>query len=167
MPIVILMLVGAFVLGNAGPHAYVSATWSWVHRVTAYGGAIAFAVAGAVGAMYLVVHHRLRAGHALAGPNLGSLERLEKLTQESVSVGFALLTIGAIMGYIELGQGKQTSIAKVILATNVWLIYAIVLHAPINPRFRGRKAAVLSVLGFVLMIGTLVVVLISPSGGRG
>ena len=126
--------------------------------------AVAFAVAGAVGTMYLIVSHRLRTKHALAGPNLGSLERLEQLTLESVSFGFALLTIGVTMGFIELGRGKQTSLAKVILAIGVWIVYAVVLHAPINPRFRGRKAAVLSVVGFALMIGTMLAALIDQKG---
>ena len=40
----------------------------------------------------------------------------------------------------------------------MWLVYAIVMHAPINPRLRGRRAAVLSVFGFCLMIGTLLAV---------
>ena len=164
MPIVIAMLIGAIILGRAAPHEYIATTWSWVHRLTAYGGAVAFAVAGAVGTMYLIVNHRLRSKQALAGPNLGSLERLEQLTLEAVSFGFALLTIGAILGFIEIGRGKQTSTAKVILALGVWIVYAIVLHAPINPRFRGRKAAVLSVVGFVLMIGTLLAALIHPGG---
>ena len=52
---------------------------------------------------------------------------------------------------------------KVLLACGVWLVYAIVLHSPINPSFRGRKAAVLSVVGFVLMIGTLVAVQFVPT----
>ena len=39
------------------------------------------------------------------------------------------------------------------------------LHAPINPSFRGRKVAVLSVVGFVLMLGTIVTVLLLPGGG--
>jgi ABC-type transport system involved in cytochrome c biogenesis permease subunit len=42
-------------------------------------------------------------------------------------------------------------------------VYAIVLHAPINPSFRGRKVAVLSIVGLVLMIGTLVAVNFMPS----
>jgi ABC-type uncharacterized transport system permease subunit len=137
-----------------------------VHRVTAYGGALAFAVAGAVGIMYLIVNHRLRSKHALSGPNLGSLERLEQLTLEAVSLGFALLTVGAITGFSEMGKGKHTSITKVVLALAVWLIYAVVLHAPINPRFRGHKAAVLSVVGFVVVIGTVVAVLVNPSGAN-
>jgi ABC-type uncharacterized transport system permease subunit len=167
MPIVIALLVGAAVLGHTKPHGYVTTTWRWVHRVTAYGSAIAFAVAGAVGTMYLIVNHRLRTKHALSGPNLGSLERLEQLAREAVSLGFALLTVGLITGFAEMTFGGRTSMTKVVLATSVWLVYAIVLHAPINPRLRGRRAAVLSVVGFVLMIGTLVAVLVVPGGGQG
>lgn len=158
MPIVILLLAGAAVFGPTKPHEYVGSTWSWTHRLSAYGGALAFAVAGAVGAMYLIVSRRLRAKSA-AGPNLGSLERLEHLTFTSVTLGFALFTIGMVTGIAEmLTRHRQTQPAKLLLATSVWVVYAIVLHSPINPSFRGRKTAVLSVVGFLLMIGTIVAV---------
>lgn len=160
MPIVVLLLVGAAVFGRAKPHEYVPTTWSWVHRVTAYGGALAFAVAGAVGAMYLLVSRRLRAKTAApAGPSLGSLERLEHLTFVSVTLGFALFTVGSVTGLVEMFSGdKQTPALKLLLAMSVWVVYAIVLHSPINPRVRGRKTAILSVIGFVLMVGTIVAV---------
>jgi ABC-type transport system involved in cytochrome c biogenesis permease subunit len=48
----------------------------------------------------------------------------------------------------------------------VWVIYALVLHAPINPSFRGRKAAMLSILGFVVMVWALIAVQFMPSGGH-
>jgi ABC-type transport system involved in cytochrome c biogenesis permease subunit len=54
-----------------------------------------------------------------------------------------------------------------LLAFAVWLVYALVLHARINPAFRGRKVAILSILGCVLMVGTLVVVNFVPGGGSG
>src|SRR5256885_1044815 len=112
--------------------------------------------------IYLIVNHRLRSKRALlSGPNLGSLERLEHLTLESVSLGFALLTIGAVTGINEMVKGKQTSPTKLVLTAAVWVVYAVVLHAPINPSFRGRKAAVLSVVGFVLTIGTMLAVLVT------
>jgi ABC-type transport system involved in cytochrome c biogenesis permease subunit len=86
----------------------------------------------------------------------------------AVSLGFALLTVGIITGAIEMiHQGKTTSPWKVALTGCVWLVYAVVLHAPINPIFRGRRAAVLSVVGFVLMIGTLIAVQFGSSAGRG
>jgi ABC-type uncharacterized transport system permease subunit len=157
MPIVILLLVGAAVFGQAKPHEYARTTWLRVHLITAYSGALAFAIAGAVGAMYLLVSRRLRAKTAVAGPKLGSLERLEHLTFVAVTLGFALFTIGLVTGLAKLRE-HQTQPAKLLLATSVWVVYAIVLHSPINPSFRGRKTAVLSVLGFLLMVGTIVAV---------
>ena len=74
---------------------------------------------------------------------------------------------GMITGGVELfAPDKHTPRAKIVLAVIVWLVYAVVLHAPINPSFRGRKVAVLSVLGFVLVIGTVVAVLITPAGAN-
>lgn len=157
MPIAILLLVLAAVFGRAKPHEYdVRSVWLWTHRVTAYGGAVAFAVAGAVGAMYLIVNRRLRDKSAGPGPNMGSLERLEHLTLAAVTLGFALLTVGAVTGVARMfAEQKSTPPAKVGLALAVWVVYAVVLHSPINPSFRGRRAAVLSVVGFVLMVGTI------------
>jgi hypothetical protein len=57
MPLVIVLLVIAGVAGRAEYHEYLPAvhnTWAWAHRVTAYGGAVAFAIAGASGAMYVL-----------------------------------------------------------------------------------------------------------------
>ena len=161
MPIVVLLLVGAAVFGRATPHEYVPTAWSWVHRVTAYGGALAFAIAAAVGAMYLIVSRRLRARTVppAAGPNFGSLERLDHLTLLSVTLGFGLFTVGTVTGLFEMfSSDKQTPPAKLLLAVSVWVVYGIVLHSKVNPSFRGRKTAILSVIGFVLMVGTIVAV---------
>jgi ABC-type uncharacterized transport system permease subunit len=167
MPIVVLLLVAAAVFGRATPHEYVPHAWWWVHRVTAYGGAVAFAVACAVGAMYLVHNRRLRDKVAIPGPNLGSLERLEHLTMTAVTLGFALLTVGAITGLIlMLAEHRDTPLPKLVLTAGVWLAYALVLHAPMNPRFRGRKSAILSIVGFALMIGTIVTVQLMPTTAR-
>jgi ABC-type uncharacterized transport system permease subunit len=162
LPIVILLLIAAGVFGRLDPHPYVRGTWSWTHRATAYGGAVAFAIAAASGAMYVLNSRRLRSKSGVAS-YLGSLERLEKLTMTSVTLGFALLTVGAITGVVEmLARGHNTPTPKLILAGAVWIVYAIVLHAPINPSFRGRKVAVLSMVGFVLMIGAIIAVQFSP-----
>jgi ABC-type uncharacterized transport system permease subunit len=175
MPIVIILLIAAGVLGKAKPQEYVGTTWYWIHIMTAFGGALAFAVACATGAMYLQANRRLRSKSLPNGPVLGSLERLERITFTSVTLGFALLTIGLVTGLIRvlktdgqtrLGEHWYTS-PKVLLAFSVWVVYAVVLHAPINPSFRGRKVAILSIFGFALMIVTLVAVNFVPAGGGG
>jgi ABC-type uncharacterized transport system permease subunit len=161
MPVVILLLLAAAWFGTQEYRQYhplVRDTWSWVHRVTAYGGAAAFAVAAASGAVYVLKSRRLRR-KGPANPRWGNLERLERLMMTAVTLGFALLSVGLVTGIVKLVADKQqTSLAKVLLACSAWVVYAVVLHAPINPRFRGRKTAVLSIVGFVLMIGTIVAV---------
>ncbi len=162
LPVVILLLLAAAVFGRVEYHDYVNSTWSWLHRVTAYGGAVAFAIAAAAGAMYVINSRRLRSKTPV-GPNLGSLERLEHLTMTAVTLGFALLTVGTITGGVRmLEHGKGTPTAKLVLALAVWVVYAVVRHAPINPSVRGRKVAVLSMVGFVLMIGAIVAVQYLP-----
>src|SRR3954452_12468068 len=47
MPLVVVLLVAAVVLGKAKPQEYADTTWSLVHRITSYTGAAAFGVAGA------------------------------------------------------------------------------------------------------------------------
>jgi ABC-type uncharacterized transport system permease subunit len=164
MPIVILLLVGAAISGLAKPQMYeVHNLWSWTHLAGVYGGAAAFAVAGAAGAMYLVTNYRLRRKVALAGPSLGSLERLEHLTLTAVTLGFALLTIGAIIGFMKMKlEHRPTPVSKVFLTAAVWVVFAVVLHSPMNPSFRGRRAALLSIVGFVLMIAAVIAVLVTP-----
>jgi ABC-type uncharacterized transport system permease subunit len=150
MPIVVLLLIGAAVAGGATPHEYEPRSlWSWVHLAAAFGGAVGFSVAGAAGTMYLIANRRLRHKVALAGPNLGSLERLEHMILTSVTLGFALLTIGAITGFMKMEfEHKSPAPIKVGLSAAIWVVYAIVLHSPWNPSFRGRRAAMLSIVGF-------------------
>jgi ABC-type uncharacterized transport system permease subunit len=167
MPIVILLLAAAAVFGRATPHEYLDTTWSWLHRVTAFGGALAFVVAGAAGAMYQIANHQLRAKTYPAGGRLGSLERLENITLVAVTLGFALLSVGLVTGLVRAIHGSSLGRdwyihPKVILTFVAWVIYALVLHSPINPSFRGRKTAVLSVVGLVLMIGILIAVQLMP-----
>ena len=166
MPAVLLLLILAAVFGKTVPHEYRDTTWSYVHRISAYGGFVAFAVAGAVGGMYLLATRRLRAKKFAPGDGFGSLERLENLTFIAVTLGFALLTVGLITGFVRvLSHDGTNSLGptwyrnpKVILTCVAWVVYALVLHSPINPSFRGRKAAILSVVGLILMVGVFVAV---------
>ena len=169
MPIVIMLLLGAAVFGRVEYQQYqplVGHTWEWVHRVSSYTGTVAFAIGAAGGAMYVYTSRRLRKKEMMRGPRMASLERLERLMMRAVVLGFALLTVGLVTGFGRMiDSGRETPYAKMLLASGAWLVYAIVMHAPINPRFRGRRAAVLSMLGFGLIIGTIVAVEFMPMPG--
>jgi len=173
LPIVVLLLIAAAVFGRIKPSmVHPGGWWTWTHVVSSFAGAAAFAVAAAVGCVYLLLSARLRKKHAMPAQNLGSLERLERVSEAAVWLGFALLTLGMITGLIRvLHDGPNTGLGshwmrspKVILATCVWLVYALALHTPMNTVVRGRRSAVLSIVGFVLMFGTLIAVQFMPKG---
>lgn len=174
LPVAALLLIGAAVFGRTLPHEYGETAWSWTHRLTAYGGALALVIAGAVGALYLLAAHRLRAKGLASGSGFGNLERLETIAQHAMALGWPLFTIGLVTGILwgihltSQGQSESREFfgPKVMLAVGVWIVYALALHTPINPSFRGRKAAVLSLIGLVLMAGTLVAVQFMPGGTR-
>jgi ABC-type transport system involved in cytochrome c biogenesis permease subunit len=160
LPIVVIMLACAAVFGRTEYRSYAyqsygGAMWTYVHHLSSYFGAAAFAIAASTGSMYILAARKLRSKQSVA--YLGSLERLERISMAAVTLGFALLTICLITGAVEMiEQNVHVPGWKISVAGTVWVLYAIVLHAPINPIFRGRRSAVLSVLGFVLLIGTLI-----------
>lgn len=171
LPGAVGMLIAAAILGSIEPREYVTNTWSLVHRVSTYGGALAFVIAGSVAGLYLVANRRLRRKQ-LTGP-MASLERLEHLMLTSVTLGFALMTLGVITGIfrgVKLEHARDMQVSQLLLEPKiamglaVWLLFAIVMHTPINPRLRGRKAAILSIAGCLLTIGTLIVALITSGG---
>lgn len=165
VPLVVLLLLGAAIFGRTKPHTYFDDTWGWFHNIFSFGAAVALLVAGALGAMYLVNERRLRSRPMLSEPAFatagGSLERLEHLTFLAVTLGFAMFTVSMIMGLARIFRSEPTTQVglwspKVLLGVGAWVAYAIVLHTPINPSFRGRKVAWASVIGLLLLIGTIV-----------
>jgi cytochrome c-type biogenesis protein CcsB len=86
---------------------------------------------------------------------LPSLETLDEIGRYSVICGFPLLTIGIITGSIY----AQTAFgiywrwdSKEVWTLVVWLLYAILLHERLAIGLRGRKAAWLSILAFLLLM---------------
>lgn len=179
MPTVIVLLLLAGHFGSTQPQAYLPGTYSLVHRIFTYVGAVAFVIAGAAGTLYLISDHNLRK-RKVGGPHFapsrvfGSLERLERITYNAVTLGFALFTVGVVSGvawglqetgHERLGEYWYVT-PKVVLGMLAWLLFAVVLHSPVTPRLRGRKNALLSIAGLVLTLASLVAVLLMPSGGQ-
>jgi ABC-type uncharacterized transport system permease subunit len=178
MPVVVLLLLLAGHFGATQPEAYLTTTYSMVHRIFTYVGMLAFVVAGAVGVLYLLSDKNLRARgkpgtHAPPSPLVfGSLERLERLTYSAVTLGFALFTVGLLSGIVWVIQedtllGDRWYLTpKVLLSLTGWALFAVVLHTPIAPRLRGRRNAMLSIAGLLLTLASLVAFLVMAAGGR-
>lgn len=139
--------------------------WRAIHLLSVYLGTLALVAAGAAGALYLYVDRLLRAkrgvGRLAVLGRLSDLESIEHAITNTAAAGFLLVTLGLITGLIivtadpgKLGAGWWHS-PKVLLAAVVWAIYALVMHVRFVPNFRGRRAAILAIVGFLLMIAVL------------
>lgn len=128
--------------------------WLIAHVVTCFVGYAAFAVSFGVSILYLfkinAENKPGKKGTTLLD-YLPSSELLDEVGYKTIAIGFPLLTIGIITGafWANVAWGTYWSWdPKETWSLIVWLIYAAYLHARITRGWRGKKAALLSILGF-------------------
>ena len=82
---------------------------------------------------------------------LPASDLLDEVGYKTIAIGFPLLTIGIITGafWANVAWGTYWSWdPKETWSLIVWLIYAAYLHARITKGWKGKKAALLSIVGF-------------------
>jgi cytochrome c-type biogenesis protein CcsB len=128
--------------------------WLIAHVVTCFVGYAAFAVSFGVSFLYLFKAKAENKPGKKGGSLLDVLpssELLDEVGYKTIAIGFPLLTIGIITGafWANVAWGTYWSWdPKETWSLIVWLIYAAYLHARITRGWRGKKAALLSILGF-------------------
>jgi cytochrome c-type biogenesis protein CcsB len=132
--------------------------WFWIHALLAFISYASFALACGVAIIYLIQRRFLKTKH-LGGLflKLPSLDTLEDISYRCLTLGFPLLTVAIISGSIwsEKAMGsywiwdpKQT------WSLITWLIYAALLHGRLVIGWRGKRAAILSIIGFTVLLIT-------------
>lgn len=158
MPIIFLMmLVASFLSRDIKPLSPVlQSYWLGIHTVFAFLGNAAFAMAFGIGIMYLIQEHYVKSKR-LGGlyERLPSLQTLDEINYRLITLGFPLLTLAIITGslWAENAWGRLWNWdPRETWSLITWLIYAIVLHARLVAGWRGRRAAILSIIGFLTII---------------
>lgn len=133
--------------------------WSPVHISLAYLGQAGFAVATSMAVMYLLMERQLKKktfGALFA--KLPDLEVLDRLSVRFLAAGIALLTLaiatGAMWAKEAWGVYWMWSDARSLLTLITWVLYAALMHARFFAGWRGHRAAVLTVVGFAVMLGS-------------
>jgi len=162
MPLVVVLAVGAIGFVERGPALApgLKKFWLAVHIAPIFLGYGAFAIAGALSLMYLTQQSQLKS--KAFGPllsRLPSLEILDRLSARTVAVGFPLLTIGLILGFVwvrtsgALGEDWMMD-WKVAGGVITWLVYAVLLHVRVARARTGKLVAYLTLAGFLLVLFT-------------
>jgi cytochrome c-type biogenesis protein CcsB len=154
----VLLIVASLFPREVQPHLspVLKSNWFAVHAFLAFVGDAAFALACGVGIMYLVQEHYVKSKH-LGGlfQRLPSLQSLDYVNYRLITIGFPLLTLAIISGALwaqTAWGGYWRWDPREVWALITWLIYALILHARLLAGWRGRKAAILSVVGFISIL---------------
>ncbi len=134
---------------------------SWlfpVHITFAFLGSAAFALAFGAGVMYLVQNRMLKSKRFTGLYQLlPSLDTLDKVNYTCLSVGFPLMTLGIISGafWANTAWGSYWSWdPKETWALITWFLYAALLHGRFAIGWRGRRAAIFSIIAFAFLLFT-------------
>jgi cytochrome c-type biogenesis protein CcsB len=130
--------------------------WLHAHVITCFVGYAAFAVSAGVALMYLL---KARQEEAKISKGivalLPSCKMLDDLIYRAIIWGFPFLTAGIITGaaWANYAWGTYWSWdPKETWSLIVWLVYAAFLHARVTRGWHGRRAAILSLIGFLATI---------------
>lgn len=133
-----------------------------LHVGSAMLGYSALAIAAVYGGLYLMMYHEIRSSRfGIVYRKLPDLKTLERLSYVSIVFGFIFLSIVILVGYVWLPKTIDDfsySDPKLIITDIVWVIYFIALVSKRVMRWTGRTVMIVSMIGFVLTIVSMVVV---------
>ncbi|MFZ5449378.1 MAG: c-type cytochrome biogenesis protein CcsB [Thermodesulfobacteriota bacterium] len=161
-PLAALMISGTLLLparhGDITP--LLKSFWLTIHICLTLMGYAALALACLGGILYLIQERQIKGKRfGFFYRRLPSLSQLDTLNYWCLTIGFPLLTVGIIFGslYAQHALGRFWNWdPKEILTILAWLIYAVLLHERLAAGWRGRRAALLAICGFLVLIFTFV-----------
>jgi ABC-type uncharacterized transport system permease subunit len=171
-PVTLLLFMGAAFRRGVGtvPEGVRSAILP-VHVAVNVLGLVAFALAFAAALAYLIQERQVRRKQ-LGGlfQRLPALDVLDSLGLRAVLVGFPLLTVGVVTGTV--WAVRRSPDAFVLSAAQgfgllAWILFATVLLLRVAAGWRGRKAAIGTMLGFLCTMLVLLGYVLRSNGGVG
>ncbi len=157
---ILMIISSAIPKADMAVRTVLKSTWLMVHVGTIFIGDAIFAIAFAAAIMYLLQERQIkRKTHGSFYKRLPSLETLDSINHYSLIYGFPFLTAGMITGAIYaqyvLGSYWRWD-PKEIWSLITWLSYAVLLHERLAVGWRGRRAAVMSIVCFLILIFTFI-----------
>jgi cytochrome c-type biogenesis protein CcsB len=133
--------------------------WLHAHVITCFISYASFALSCAMSIIYLMKLRGQETGQRETRLTslFPSLDSLDGLVYKTIVVGFPLLTLGIVTGaaWANYAWGSYWSWdPKETWSLITWFVYAIFLHARFAREWRGKRTALLSIIGFAAVIFT-------------
>jgi len=117
-------------------------------------GYLLFAPAFVLGNLYIGQSWRLKTKQP-SSTRLPPLGTLESTAWRLLTVGFVLYTLGIVGGWISTESTHQAVRPRHVMAALAWFIYAVALVRRFSSGWRGVRAAVALLAGFVVTSGAV------------
>ena len=130
--------------------------WLTIHVTTCFFGYASFVVSFGISILFLI-RERKETRNKEVTKWLPSGSILDELNYKSIMIGFPMLTLGIITGaaWANYAWGSYWSWdPKETWSLITWFVYAAFLHARFTRDWKGRKAAFLSIIGFISVLFT-------------
>lgn len=155
----VLMIISSAIPGmEIVVRPLLKSAWLSVHVGTIFIGDGMFAITFMASIMYLIQERQIKKKRRGSFYNrLPSLETLDSINHYSLMYGFPFLTLGMITGaiYAQYALGSYWRWdPKEVWSLITWLAYAVLLHERLTVGWRGRRAAVMSIICFLILIFT-------------
>ncbi len=138
--------------------AVLKSSWLAVHIITVFLGDAALAMAFGIGILYLLQEHSIKTKkRGFFYSRLPSLDLLDTAGYASIITGFSLLTFGLVTGavYAKSIWGHFWSWdPKEVWSAITWVFYLALLHERLSSGLRGRRAAIMAIIGFAVLLFT-------------
>jgi cytochrome c-type biogenesis protein CcsB len=132
--------------------------WLVSHVITIFIGEAGFALACGLGLLYLIQENAIKTKkRRFFFKRLPSLDLLDATGYACIVVGFTMLTLGLITGFVYAKSvwGRFWSWdPKEVWSGITWLFYAALLHERLTVGWRGRRSAIMAIVGFGVILFT-------------
>lgn len=138
--------------------------WFAVHVSSLLFAYASFALASVIGITYVLLFKEIKAKHlGFFYARLPSLQVLDVMNGRAITVGWSFLTLGLTVGAVWLAQVQPSTAdprvqamslfdPKIFIVLLIWLVYSFELYARHSIGWTGRRTAVLSAVGFTIVL---------------
>jgi ABC-type uncharacterized transport system permease subunit len=140
-----------------------------LHIISAVGGVALFGIAFVAALMYLLQERRVK-GKKFGALflRLPSLDSLDRMVQRLVRAGFVVYTVALVAGTLTataIWKSAWSWDPQQVVSMLVWVLYGLMVQLR-HSGWHGRRYALLTLVGFTLVLGSMVTLKVVPGVTR-
>ncbi|MBI5816231.1 MAG: cytochrome c biogenesis protein CcsA [Nitrospinae bacterium] len=160
-PIGFFLMLISFSFSPESQSAFpVKAYWLTMHRALSFLAFGAFSLVFAAGIMYLIQERQLK-NKKFGGwyHRLPALNSLDDANRIGIVFGFPVVTVGVLAAWVWADQsyGHMVINMSTILLITGWGVYGALLAGRVAMGWRGRRAALIGVAGYCVVVTSLLI----------